>query len=933
METIRFSTFNASLNRSVDGELIEDLSTPDDPQVQAVAEIIQRINPDILNINEFDYGPNDEARSLFQDNYLSVSQNGVDPVEYPYVYQAPSNTGIASGFDLDNNGEIVTEPGAPGYGGDAFGFGNFPGQFGMLVLSKYPIIEDEVRTFQTFLWEDMPGALLPVDPESGESWYSEEELDVFRLASKSFWDIPINVNGEVIHLLSGHPTPPVFDGPEDRNGTRNHDEIRFWADYVTPGEGDYIYDDESNFGGLEPGSKFVFVGDQNADPLDGDSVDQAILQVLDNPQFNTSVTPSSEGGTEASERQGGVNETHEGDPAFDTGDFDNTGSGNLRTDYVLPSANLDIEDSAVFWPTESDPLFRLTGDGGEVSSDHRPVWVDVNIPDEMGSESVGVKELTFLGEVTFPAGTEIFEGTTVGGLSSLSYDRDRGVYYVISDDQVDPRFYTVSIDISDGNLDQGDVTFEEVTTILNEDGNPYPDNTIDLEGLVYNETDDTLFFSTESIVNRISEGFFSDPFIKEISLNGEELAEVTVSEKFLPVFDDDNVQLIGDRNRGFENLNITPSQEILYAATEDTLVQDGDLATVDNGGKARIIRYDLDTRLAEAEFLYPVEPVAEPSNPEDAFNINGLAEILPLDDNTLLGLERSFSVGGEGGQGTGNIIKLFEVDLQNAENIIDFDSILDQDVTPVTKELLLNFDDLGIPIDNVEGLTYGPILPDGTQSLILVSDDNFAEGQFTQFMMFGLETVPAIDGTNDADTLVGEDGDEKIRGFAGDDLLAGNLGDDQLNGNDGNDVLRGDENSRSTGGVVGGNDTLKGGDGDDHLGGKGGDDELFGEAGNDHIWGDDGDDLLRGGLGDDVLTGDDFSGGEGADTFVLAAGEGTDTITDFEVGIDQIKLIDLMVDDVSVSVSGSNTVIEFNDEILAIIEGVNGLNTDAFVEM
>src|SRR5690606_29210447 len=146
---------------------------------------------------------------------------------YPYAFVAPSNTGIPSGFDLNNDGTV-------GGGDDAFGFGFFPGQYGMAVLSKFPILEDEVRTFQTFLWKDMPGALLPDDPNTAApaDWYSPEELAAFRLSSKSHWDVPVDVNGNTVHVLASHPTPPTFDGAEDRNGLRNHDEIRFWADYV-----------------------------------------------------------------------------------------------------------------------------------------------------------------------------------------------------------------------------------------------------------------------------------------------------------------------------------------------------------------------------------------------------------------------------------------------------------------------------------------------------------------------------------------------------------------------------------------------------------------------------------------------------------------------------------------------------------------------------
>ena len=379
---LRVATYNLSLNRNAEGQLVTDLSTGTNDQAQTVAEIIQRVNPDIVLLNEFDFVEGGAAADLFRENYLEVSQGGADPVEYPYAFVAPSNTGIASGFDLNNNGVVVEEPGESGYGDDAFGFGAFEGQFGMAVLSKYPIDTDAVRTFQHFLWKDMPGALLPDDPNTAApaDWYSPQELEVFRLSSKSHWDVPVDVNGRTVHVLVSHPTPPTFDGVEDRNGLRNHDEIRFWADYVKPGTASrYIYDDAGTTGGLKPGESFVILGDQNADPLDGDSVAAAIDQLLDHPRI-TDPLPTSEGAVEASELQGGANLAHRGDPAYDTADFnDNPAPGNLRADYVLPSKDLRVLDAGVFWPVQADPLSELTGVFPFPSSDHRAVWVDVRV--------------------------------------------------------------------------------------------------------------------------------------------------------------------------------------------------------------------------------------------------------------------------------------------------------------------------------------------------------------------------------------------------------------------------------------------------------------------------------------------------------------------------------------------------------------------------
>lgn len=365
--SIRFATFNASLYRSSLGELVEDLESGTDAQARVIAEIIQRVRPDVLLINEFDYDEQGRAAAAFRDLYLAVGQNGTAPIlDYDYVFVAPSNTGVPSGYDLDNSGG-ASDP------GDAFGFGEFEGQYGMVIFSRYPFAENAIRTFRTFLWADLPGALLP------EDWYTKEELRIVRLSSKSHWDIPINIDGEFIRVLASHPTPPVFDGPEDANGRRNHDEIAFWADYVDPQLGGTLYDDMGQTGGLEESAHFMIMGDMNADPFDGDSTQQPILQLLESPWVNSEQSPESEGSVEQATLQGRANRTHGGDPAQDTADFSES-TGNLRVDYVLPSTSLILVGSGVFWPLSSDPLFSLVGTYPFSGSDHRLVWVDVRIP-------------------------------------------------------------------------------------------------------------------------------------------------------------------------------------------------------------------------------------------------------------------------------------------------------------------------------------------------------------------------------------------------------------------------------------------------------------------------------------------------------------------------------------------------------------------------
>ncbi|GGM35388.1 endonuclease/exonuclease/phosphatase family protein [Promicromonospora citrea] len=374
---LRVATYNLSLNRAAEGELLADLATGDDAQAATVAEVIQHADPDVVLLNEFDYSGDADpyaAADLFRENYLEVPQGTGRPVEYRYAFVAPVNTGVPSGFDLDNDGTV-------GGGDDALGFGTFPGQYGMLVLSKYPIERRQVRTFQHFRWQDMPGALLPDDPATPApaDWYSAEELAVLPLSSKSHWDVPVRVGRETVHVLAAHPTPPSFDGAEDRNGLRNHDEIRFWADYVRGGRhARYVSDDEGRRGGLRPGSSFVIVGDYNADPLDGDSADAAIDQLLRHPRI-ADPQASSAGAAEAAALQGGANADHRGDPALDTADFADTTPGNLRVDYVLPSRDLRVRGAGVFWPAAVDPLSRLTGVFPFPSSDHRLTWTDLRL--------------------------------------------------------------------------------------------------------------------------------------------------------------------------------------------------------------------------------------------------------------------------------------------------------------------------------------------------------------------------------------------------------------------------------------------------------------------------------------------------------------------------------------------------------------------------
>lgn len=366
--TLRIATFNTSLSRDATGKLVDDLAGGDDTQAKKVAEILQIVRPDVVLLNEFDRGSEGAAAHSFDEAYLSVSQDGASPLDYPHRYVPKTNTGVHSGVDLNGDGETVSEPGADGYGDDAYGFGEFPGQYGMVVYSRFSIVERDIRTFREFLWKAMPDNQLPTD------FYSSEAVDKLRLSSKNHVDLPIRVAGRTLHVLASHPTPPAFDGEADRNGRRNHDEIQFWSDYVSGGkEASYVRDDSGTEGGLGEGEPFTIVGDLNLDPNDGEGRKGAIRQLLEHPRIRDP-QPASEGAERAAEEDGGANTSHDGEAGLDTADFPDDEIGNLRVDYVLPSSDLAVEEAGVFWPAPGSEDADLND-----VSDHHLVWVDLTI--------------------------------------------------------------------------------------------------------------------------------------------------------------------------------------------------------------------------------------------------------------------------------------------------------------------------------------------------------------------------------------------------------------------------------------------------------------------------------------------------------------------------------------------------------------------------
>lgn len=335
-----------------------------EPQVVAAAEVIKRVRPDVLVVLEIDHDYSQPGLPLetnverLQRHYLS---QGADPIEFPHDFVAPCNTGLLSGIDLDRNGRVATpDSGERDYGGDCFGFGNYPGQYSMAILSRVPLDAGSARTFQRFLWRDLPGHHL--SPEL----FSDEGMAVARLSSKSHWDVPLRFNGRAVHLLVCHPTPQAFDGPEDRNGRRNFDEILFWRHYLDGSAA--LVDDAGVRGGLENGEEFVLMADMNATPGQGSVYDgtTAIEGLLSHPRVQDT-------GTIATSR-GALRGRPPGPPEHpERATFE--GARGRRIDYVLPSKGLRVVSGGVYWPAPDEQMGESIL--AEFGSDHRLVWMDI----------------------------------------------------------------------------------------------------------------------------------------------------------------------------------------------------------------------------------------------------------------------------------------------------------------------------------------------------------------------------------------------------------------------------------------------------------------------------------------------------------------------------------------------------------------------------
>lgn len=352
-ETLRIATYDVGLTREGPGLLLAELGAAPEAPVAGVIAVIRAVRPDVLLLTGFDH----DRRGLALAAFRARLAEGAEGIAYPHVFDGPVNAGEPSRRDLDGDGRTMGP-------GDAWGWGRFPGHGGMALLSRLPLDGAGARSFRLLPWADLPGAALPLRADGGP-YPDAEGRAMLRLSSRAHWDVPVVLpDGRRLHVLASNPTPPLFDGPEGFNRRRNADEIGFWSRYLG---GTAFADDAGTTAALGAGP-VVVLGNLNLDPADGAGERAAIAALLGDPRLQDP-RPASAGGAAA------ATPGQAGDPRLDTADWREEGPGNLRVDYVLPSAELSVAGSGVFWPPAGAPL---AGEAG--ATPHRLVWVDLALP-------------------------------------------------------------------------------------------------------------------------------------------------------------------------------------------------------------------------------------------------------------------------------------------------------------------------------------------------------------------------------------------------------------------------------------------------------------------------------------------------------------------------------------------------------------------------
>ena len=333
-EPLRIAYFNTSLEREGPGLLLRDIGR-DEEDVRTVAKIIAHVAPDVIVLEGIDY---DHEQSSLHALQARIAQAGL---MYPYLFSAPPNTGVPTGFDLNANGRL-------GEPTDAQGYGEFAGQGGLAILSIWPV--QLVENHTELLWSDFNEGTPP------RAFYGPEVWDILRLSSTAHWEVEVSpTDASPLRLMIWAGTAPVFDGPEDRNGRRNRDELWFWIERIAA---------------LPEDAPFVLMGNANLDPYDGDGEHAVIRALLSHPRLQDPA-PQSNGARAAADPN------HGGPAELDTVDWPTNRPGNLRTTYILPWHGARVLDAGVFWPAPGEEMAHLLGADEDAAGAHRLVWVDL----------------------------------------------------------------------------------------------------------------------------------------------------------------------------------------------------------------------------------------------------------------------------------------------------------------------------------------------------------------------------------------------------------------------------------------------------------------------------------------------------------------------------------------------------------------------------
>ena len=363
--------------------------------------------------------------------------------------------------------------------------------------------------------------------------------------------------------------------------------------------------------------------------------------------------------------------------------------------------------------------------------------------------------LSYLGQSIVPSGTQ-YGGTLVGGLSSIDYVPGSGHYLAVSDDRSvnnPARFYELSLDLSKfqrSSEPEGEgVTFISVTNLQTQNGVPFERNMVDPEGLRYDGSRNKIYWVNEGQRSRFG---YRGPSVREMNPDGSHVRDFRVPDYYHPSGSRSGLRP-GDRgahdNLSLESLALSIDGKTLYTATENGLAQDSPPSGVGNGSSARILSLDIATGLPGEEYLYPVEEVATPPILPGLFSTNGLTDMVAIGDRQFISIERSYAIGAQtrGSITTGKTVRLFYIDARGATDISGLESIVGHTVKAVDKILIVDLSDLknddgsSLALDNIEGITLGPLF-EGKSTVILVSDNNFSRHQFTQFIALVMSNRP-----------------------------------------------------------------------------------------------------------------------------------------------------------------------------------------------